>query len=252
MWQQVYQQALNQQFQVLKERNPRFSMRSFAKRLGLSIATLSEVMSGKATLSERRAIEVMEKIGLTPELENQLLMMLKQIPKHQAEDLNPELYKDISSWQARSLLFSCHESVSKSEKILEQELGIAESEFKEALSFLLAQGFLLRNSQGDLVRPKRIFKTTDGAPNEDLKKMHRENLKFAEYALDNLSVEQRDFTFVNLSILPKDLEKIRAEIRQLHARILTLHQDSAEAVPFQVAVQAYPIRQRKKVYEQNH
>ena len=252
MWQQHYQQALNQQFQNLKERNPRFSMRSFAKKLGLSIATLSEVMSGKATLSERRAIDVIEKIGLSPELENQLLMMLKQPPRHRAEELPTEVYSSVSSWQARALLFACQEHFGKSEDQLRNDLGFSSKEIEEIVSQLVSENLLTRDHQGLLFRPKKILKTTDGISNESVRQMHHENLKSAAAALDTLPVDERDFTFVHLSIHPKDLDKVREEIRHLHARILTFHQDSAESISFQVAVQAYPMSQRKTTHDQNH
>ncbi len=46
-------------------KNPAYSMRAFARDLGLSASGLSEVLSGKHSLSLRRAVIVSQRLGLS-------------------------------------------------------------------------------------------------------------------------------------------------------------------------------------------
>ena len=57
---------LKSEFTRRTERNARYSMRAFAKSIGLSHAVLSLVLSGQRTLPERAAEMVSERIPLDP------------------------------------------------------------------------------------------------------------------------------------------------------------------------------------------
>lgn len=60
------QQLLNEEYQKRKQRNENFSLRSFAKWLDISPAQLSQMMSGKRTISLKSAKKLSQKLGLSP------------------------------------------------------------------------------------------------------------------------------------------------------------------------------------------
>jgi len=62
-----FRDVLRRELQNRQQKNPAYSMRAFARDLDLSASGLSEVLSGKHSLSLRRAITVSKKLGLSEE-----------------------------------------------------------------------------------------------------------------------------------------------------------------------------------------
>ena len=61
-----YRLELKQVFQERRGRNPRYSLRSYARDLDLGVATLSQVLSGKRHLSVKNAKKVVYKLCWGP------------------------------------------------------------------------------------------------------------------------------------------------------------------------------------------
>src|SRR4051812_17731490 len=49
-----------------RQRNPRWSLRAFAKQLGVSHSALSEILSGKRALSQKAAVRFAQRLELSP------------------------------------------------------------------------------------------------------------------------------------------------------------------------------------------
>lgn len=60
-----YREVLSENFSSRKKKNPNYSLRAFARDIGLSASRLSEIMNMKAGLSTEKAVIVCEKLQLT-------------------------------------------------------------------------------------------------------------------------------------------------------------------------------------------
>ena len=69
----VSAQFLRSELRLRQERNPRYSLRAFAKKIGISPAYLSKVLTGKCILSVNAAQKVMERIPVNPEVAKRIL-----------------------------------------------------------------------------------------------------------------------------------------------------------------------------------
>src|SRR5262245_19891132 len=61
-----YRLALAQELKVRQARNSRYSLRSFARDLNVSVTALSDVLSGKRSFSHKNAEKVIQKLGWSP------------------------------------------------------------------------------------------------------------------------------------------------------------------------------------------
>jgi hypothetical protein len=61
---------LTRQFELRRRNNPSYSLRTFAKRCGVSPSTMSELMAGRRSLTERNAARITERLGLPATLDN--------------------------------------------------------------------------------------------------------------------------------------------------------------------------------------
>lgn len=78
-WQKQLEKHIKDDFLTSKNRNPRYSLRSFAKRMGLSHSTVSEILHEKNawTFTETRALKIIEKLNLSPAAKNALRLTIQ-------------------------------------------------------------------------------------------------------------------------------------------------------------------------------
>ena len=60
--------ALRTEFSARRQRNARYSLRAFARFLGVDHATLSQILRGRRSLSPRMATRLGRRLGLAPAL----------------------------------------------------------------------------------------------------------------------------------------------------------------------------------------
>ena len=72
-----YRDLIKDEYTKRKQRNESYSLRAFAQALGLSIAGLSQILSGKKELSQDRAVIIAKKLKLSPEQTDQLLLQIQ-------------------------------------------------------------------------------------------------------------------------------------------------------------------------------
>jgi hypothetical protein len=63
---QDYRRELREELERLQRKNSRFSLRAFARKLGLSPGMLSNVLAGKRNLSVEVALQVAQRLGYSP------------------------------------------------------------------------------------------------------------------------------------------------------------------------------------------
>src|SRR4051812_39521403 len=80
------------------ERNPSYSLRAFAKSLGVSHTILSLVLAGKRPLARKSARKISEKLGLDPAQQAAFLRFGDPGPRFQAQQLTLDQFALIADW----------------------------------------------------------------------------------------------------------------------------------------------------------
>ena len=97
-----YRVALANELTARTARNARYSLRSFARDLGVSVTALSDVLSGKRHFAVKNAYRVIEKLGWSPlQSEAFLQNIVAGVPPKQTREeilLNDDLFRVISDW----------------------------------------------------------------------------------------------------------------------------------------------------------
>ncbi|MBX3040360.1 MAG: hypothetical protein KF789_06585 [Bdellovibrionaceae bacterium] len=105
MWRTELTKALQRSFAQRKAKNPRYSLRAFAKHLGISATSLTDLLhdENKWNLSIKRAKPLVAKLGLSPLEENRLLVFMGEttytkrspLPESHVPLLNDWLYSAV-------------------------------------------------------------------------------------------------------------------------------------------------------------
>lgn len=103
-------QLLEREFSQRNRKNPAYSLRSFAKALGVNSGTLSSIMSGKRPLSARMGRKLIDSLNIPFETRKQLLLSLvdnidsSKNPKDEYHALDSERIEMTSNWEYFAVL----------------------------------------------------------------------------------------------------------------------------------------------------
>src|SRR5580698_47302 len=92
-----YRHAIQEELTRRCEKNPRYSLRSFAKALGFNSAVISQVLSGKRIPSPKTAKRIVEGLGLPPEREHDFFSSLSEVQKARGLQRMSPIYKKLSA-----------------------------------------------------------------------------------------------------------------------------------------------------------
>jgi len=214
-----YRDELKKSLREKKSKNNGYSLRAFARDLGVSSTALSDVLSGKRNFSQKNAQKISERLCFSPE---QYKVMLKEI-KRQTLDFNVQCevvqikedeFNLISNWYFLAVLtLSEQRNVKACFKTIGVRLGIKPHLAKKAIDTLIRLNFIeVRNKK--LKRTSHSIRTTSDIPSYAIRNYHKENLEVIKYNLDNTDVTLREVTSMNLNIDPKKLKKAKKMINK--------------------------------------
>lgn len=232
--------ALNQK----KQRNKRFSIRAWSKKVGLkNPSLLLNVLKGERKIS----VEFGNKILPTLELKEDEtkyfeILVLANLAKSQREldlyaelleqtkpdcnrsDLSPTHFKHIANWYHLVILemFSL-KNFQFDVKYIQAHLRkeISESDIQDSIDNLVKLGFLSKN--GNLYeRSKSNPVLKDEIPSQAVKLHHHQMLLRAIEAITGQDIHERDLRSTKLGFRNENFSKVKETIREFHRRIQKL------------------------------
>ena len=243
-------QALNILLSKLAEaqiKNPNFSLRAFAKKLGVSSGALSEILKGKRPLSNSIKQRIADKLLLSPQ--ESLEFFQKNLPEKMGLTsdnrltLSQDQFQLISNWWYFGLLNLIKTNDFKNqESWMARRLGLNVNTVTEALDRLSRMGHIEKKGS-QLVRKYPNIKTTDHLMDSSIRKSHLEDLSLIEKSIRDVPMQLRDNTSCTFVIDKKDLPKAKELIRIFQSQFLNLvGKDSGEEV-YKLSVSLYPLTQ---------
>lgn len=263
----TYVHFLLSEFESRKTRNNSYSLRAFARDIGVKAPKLSEILRGKCGLSEKSAQMIADNLKLSAK-EKELFINLvnvrharSQLVKNAAKEklnqnnlyssfseLSLESFKIISDWYHFAILELTEVSDFNSEVTwVAKRLDISTEMTENAIERLIDFGLLERNSDGLLVQTHKSLSTPSGVPSSEIKKHHRQILAKAEDSLIQDPIATRDFSAITFAIPESAFEEIQNEIKIFRRRISDkyLNHNNKERV-YSLAIQLFPLDKKKE------
>jgi uncharacterized protein (TIGR02147 family) len=232
---------LNEILANKKVKNPKFSIRTWAKRLGqTSPSLLVNVLKGNRKVSvefgnriadsieltetERRYfnILILQNLSSSPaehQLYNELLEHLRPDPN--VLDLKLEDFKYISDWHHLALLEMLSlKNFKEDPKFLAKRLGdkISPEKVAHSLQLLRAVG-LINLTQNQIVRAPGNMVLKDNVPSEAIRSHHKQLMQRAIEALSEQSLDERDFRSSKFAIRYENYQKAVEIIKEFHKKM---------------------------------
>lgn len=239
-----YRFILKRELEKRCAKNPRYSLRAFARDLGLSSARVSEILNEKSGLSREKAEELSAILGFNKEETDYFCNLVESVHGRSAikrelasarlmkfknveyTSLEADHFKMISDWYHFAILELTEVQGFKSDaQWIARALGIQEIEAKLAIERLFRLGFL-EMKRNRYIQTHEFMAIASATPSESLRHFHRQILKKAEAAIDLQSIDDRDLGAMIMAINAKDIDTLKVKIREFRK---TLNQYAQQA-----------------------
>ncbi|OQW51104.1 MAG: hypothetical protein A4S09_10395 [Proteobacteria bacterium SG_bin7] len=244
-----YRDLLRDELSERTQRNPRYSLRAFARDLGFSASTLSEVLSGHHSLSPRLLKRLANQLGLSPKQEKQLSKKrTKNVSKENDIFLAEEAFQLISNWYHFAILelFNTENFKLDTEKVA-RLLDISEWTVKSAIERLQTLNYLkkekdewrLNSPHEHVVTPK---------PSAAIREFHKQAIQKALESLRPDNLDEREFQTLFLAFPKNRIREAKGMINSFRQEFAKkFRQKNKKNSLYSLSMQFYEITKREKI-----
>jgi uncharacterized protein (TIGR02147 family) len=236
---------LNREISCRKTHNPSYSMRAFARDIGLPQSSLANVMSGRQNVSLAKAKRIVQTLGLQSAEKSMFLVAADLLSsrsatsKHNAykrflteesmlfsKSTMTESFDLKSDWYYFALeellrLDDCQHNVAW----LSQRLGFSKKKVKEALDHLIALGSIVKKSDKWIVAHS-FASVGNGLDSIAVRHFHGGILAKASQSLQSLNVNERVFGTFVFPIKSENIPKINQTLISFRRELASLYEDT--------------------------
>lgn len=242
---------LREEFSRRSARNPSFSLRAFARLVGISPGRISEIMSGRKPMGLRNAERVATQLQFDDKRREAFLNLVRKQQRGRVsswasskEDfgkVGDDAYKVVAEWHhfaILSLMETC--GFENDPQWIAARLGISLGRVRAALVRVERLG-LASKVRGRWRPTYARISTTNEIPSQALRSSHKQILRHAMVALDKVPLQQRSVTSATMAIDPKKLPRAKEMIAQFQAQLARFLETGVRTEVFDLNVQLVPV-----------
>lgn len=234
------------------ERNPRYSLRSFAKSLGISHTVLSLVLNGRRPLSKKAVFKVADALELDPVRRQSLLERRRiggpdgsPLPTHDDEfrALSLDTFAIVSDWHHYAILSLLELPGARFEaRWISARLGISRMQAKLAIERLARMGLVAPDAGGRWRQTGKPLRVESSVSTAATRKFHRQIIGKALDSLENDLGELRDFTSMTFTMDPALVPHAKERIRGFRRKLVReLESKGSPKRVYNFCLQLYPV-----------
>ena len=228
-----YSEYLRKEFQRRTCQNPSYSLRAFARDLDLPVSSVSEVMSGRTGISQRRAHQLATKLGLSAEEKAHFQDLVDSSHARNSEkkrrafervevrlrsrvsDMEEQQFELLSDWRYYVILEALQlKDCEPSAQGIADRTGFRLSVVRELLKQLDRHQLIEWN--GEKVTSRLDFvRVQPKAPSQVMRAFHKELMKKGEREIDLQSWDRREYSSTIFSLKKSELEEAKSFLREM-------------------------------------
>ena len=253
-----YLKVLRKDFETRQKRNAQFSMRSYARTLGLEAPSLSGVLKGNRRISKNKIDQVIAKLGLSPkesqlfvesntsELTTKINFQSQTIQENNFQLEEEAHYRVIAEGDHYTLLSLIEtKDFQSNTKLIASRLQLSELRINNCLQNLI-DAQLINIQKGQIKLTQQGVKTTEDISSAALRKSAEEDLTQAQRKLEEVDLMLRDFSSCTMTVNPEDLPELKKMIREFRRKFMSVAEFSEGTEVYKLNMQFYPLTQIKK------
>jgi len=241
---QDYKIYLRTQLENRIKKNPRYSLRMMASKIGISPSTLSDLMNDKRSCSIETAEKISHFFEMSLSVKEHFLSLVKidsiknpEVKKRASnavfikarlnsrQNFDQNIFEIISEWYHNAILALLKTDGAWNQKTISHALGVSIHETKSALNRLL-EAQLIQFKNKAYVASIGNPLLSSSIPNAALRKYHRQLLTKAISAIEEQTPQEKIIRTETLAFDKKDLAEVDALISELMCRLVEISQHS--------------------------
>jgi transcriptional regulator with XRE-family HTH domain len=241
----TWRKFLLQEFEKRRRKNPKFSLRAFAKCLGVSPSHLSHILSGKRIVKAPVAIRLAKVLDLTA-IET---IGLLQDDSHNAVDTIPEQVQTlgldefglIASWHYYAILglANLNGNVATADWIA-RKLQIPNEVAKRCFEDLLRLGYIHKVGH-QFEQATEFLRTPPDVPSQMARRYFKQNLQLAAQKIDLVDVDKREYNSMSLPINPRKIAVAKKMIRSFTESFTREMSKGKNTEVYNLCIQFFPL-----------
>lgn len=238
----------------MQAKNPSFSLRAYAKSLGVHAASLSEFFNDKRSFSPKLQKKIIEKLNIAPDKRQYLLNTIDDgdspvdVERVQVDTDSYHLVSDPIYYSLLCLIET--KDFKEDYKFIARRVKKSVPEVKEAMERLERVGYIKRIRNKLHVGEAHLM-TTDDVANMSLRLRHAENLDNAKEALLNLDVSERYFRFETLAIGVEQMPEFKKAAQEFFNKLVKISNKSQKDEVYEFCFNFFPRTELKDTQKPN-
>lgn len=256
-----YRRLLNEILVTRIEKNQKYSLRAFAKSLGIQSSALSQILKGQRYLSEERATQILDRLDLSLE-ERELFLYslacarvgsgLKRLSPEQKSraangsrlnrELSADVFKTIAEWYHHAILeLTRIDGFKQDPAWIAKKLGISAPEVVSAIDRLKALELLV-DVNGTFVRS--AFHIDTNQRHITSSALKRRQRQIIEKSLDSLyldPIEIRNHSARTVAIDPAKMPEAKARIDAFMKELCDFMAKDNPKKVYEMSIQLFPL-----------
>jgi uncharacterized protein (TIGR02147 family) len=240
---------LGRKYLALKKINPGFSVRAFARKLGMQPGPVNEMLKGQRAITEKTAQKICEKLKLDPFERAEFLkeVTTEKKPRKSADpsiQLKSDEFKLISDWVHFAILSLLKVKDFKSDiQWIAERLGINAATARKAVLRLQHLNLLHVSADGKMSRTPHPIRTTDDVLDLSLQDMHLQDMEMAKVKLKTIELGRRDFTNCTFPANPQGIHRAKEIIRKCQDEVEEAMYDEDSTEVYRICTYLFPLTQ---------
>ena len=246
-----YIECLKQEFENRKANNPKYSLRLYAKEIGIDPSSLSSILRGLRPFPWRHARAVAAKLNIDEEKSQKFIYSVHNEVsdldiKHGSSEskvLDVKQYsKMIEEWEYYAILTYFETKGAKSDfEVLAQKFQLTIERVNEVVTELITTGFLTKSENGELVRATVPVKTPEDISSESLKIAHLQEFDLVKKQMRSLEPMLRDISSITFAGDPEKVTQAKKLIRSFRQKMNRLMENDKANEVYLLAIQLVPL-----------
>jgi uncharacterized protein (TIGR02147 family) len=232
-----------------KRDNKSYSLRAFAEFLEISPGRLSEIISGKRSISKKMKVKLSDRLGVK-EMNALLETDHPHLTFSDRKDyhfLSNDAFTVLADWYHFAILSLADTSDFKADpKWIAKRLNISNLEATEALSRLQKVGAIEMNG-GRMIKTNKSVRAGNDLESQALRISHRQSLEQAVLALNEVPLELRDITSITMAIDLKKIAIAKKIIKEFRHKMADVLEVGNQTEVYNLNIQLVPVSTRRKL-----
>jgi uncharacterized protein (TIGR02147 family) len=234
----------NEIFLNRRRKNPKYSMRAFARDLSLTQGRLWELIHGRYIPGTKVTERIAELLKLTPEDKGRMQSLIaaeKAQPVSTLRSVSSDEFAMISDWEHLAIFnLISTKGFDHTVSSIVSRLEISQLQAEGALNRLLDAGLVVEE-EGRFVPAYTNITTQNEVPSEVIREFHRQIIGRSVTSLQRDSVDSRSITSMVFPANVKNLAKAKKIIAEFNVRMAELMDKGDTTEVYSLAVQLVPI-----------